>query len=186
MPKKKCPHCGAEMNPYKVHLTPMMIHALVKFRQAVMEKGENSVHLLNDMKGKPFELTRHEWNNFTRQRFLALAVKDKNNSGHWILTRRGAEFLNGLTAVPKYVLVLRNRIVERSPELVYVKDIMKADIPYMENIHDIEYVDLETMEEAREELQKHSVPLDGKRPYKMVIGDDNIARKVYTDEVGSI
>lgn len=171
MTTNKCPHCGAEMNAYKVHITPMMIHALVKFRQAVIEKGENSVHLLEDMKGKPYELTRHEWNNFTRQRFLALAVKDKSNAGHWVLTKRGADFLNGLTAIPRFVLVLRNKIVERSTEMVFVKDVFKADVPYMENIHDIEYIETEAPKTLDKQLNV--------RPFEWVIGEDNIARKVY-------
>lgn len=135
---QKCPCCGATMNPYRVKVTPMMVRALVKFRQAVMDKNDNSIHLLKDMKGKDYELTRHEWNNFTRQRFLGLAVKDQTHPGYWILTRRGAAFLNGEKAIPAYVFIFRNKITERAEEQVYVSEVI-GETPYMEKKEDIFY-----------------------------------------------
>lgn len=136
--KQYCPTCGHCISPYKVSVTPMMVHALIKFRQAVIDKGENSVHLLKDFKGKPYELTRHEWNNFSRQRFLGLAVKVENNPGYWLLTRRGAEFLNGITDIPAHVWIEKDKIIDRSETRVYVVDVIKST-PYLETKNDIEY-----------------------------------------------
>lgn len=133
-----CTNCGANMKPYRVRLTPMMVHALVKFRQAVMEKGENCIHLVVDLKGKSYKLTRHEWNNFTRERFLALCAKVKDKPGYWLLTHRGASFLNGQETVPDWVLVFRNKIIDRSENEVLVRDVI-GTIPYMETKGDVEY-----------------------------------------------
>lgn len=116
----------------------MLVNALIKFRQAVIDKGENRVHLLKDMKNRDYELTRHEWNNFSRQRFLGLAVKVENDPGYWLLTKRGANFLNGLIDIPKYVWVKKNQITERSEERVTVGDVIKG-VPYMETKSTIEY-----------------------------------------------
>ena len=171
MAKKTCPCCGHTINAYVVKVTPMIVRALVKFRQAVNDKGVNSVHLLKDMKNKPYELTRHEWNNFTRQRFLALAVKDKGKPGYWLLTRIGNGFLNGTIAIHNEVAIEENRIVRRSPEMVFVKDVI-GTTPYMEKKEDIEYIDLPFPEITKPATQN----------YHMEIGPDNIARKVYDNE----
>jgi hypothetical protein len=148
--KKFCPTCGSCLSPYKVTITQMMVDALIKFRMAVIDKGENSVHLLKDMKGKSYELTRHEWNNFSRERFLAFAVKVEDKSGYWLLTKRGADFLNGELAVPYFVWIFNNKIIERSEKKVYVKDIL-GTTPYMETKSDIEYG---IPESAKEYLQE--------------------------------
>lgn len=126
------------MRPYRVKVTPMMVHALVKFREAVIDHNRNSIHLLKDMKGKSYELTRHEWNNFTRQRFLGLAVKVKSEPGHWLLTKRGAAFLNGEEAIPAYVFIFRNKIVERSEWTQTVSQVI-GSTPYLEQKADIQY-----------------------------------------------
>jgi len=133
-----CSECGAKLQSYKVGLTPILVRALIKFKRAIIDKGENEVHLLKDMKGKPYELTRHEWNNFTRQRFHALAVKTKDKTGYWLLTRKGNQFLMGQIEVSKYVKVYRNKVVSHSEEQVSVHDVLKST-PYLEQKDDIEY-----------------------------------------------
>lgn len=135
---KTCPHCGQPIRQYRVGITKMMVNTLVKFRMAILDKGENRIHLINDFEGKDYELTRHEWNNFTRCRFHALAVKVKDDPGYWLLTRRGADFLNGKVAIPKEVWIQNNRVVEHSDELVNITDIV-ANAPYLEKLEDIVY-----------------------------------------------
>lgn len=122
-----------------------MIKALVKFRMAILEKGENNVHLLKDFEGKEFELTRHEWNNFTRLRQHGLAVKVKGESGNWLLTKRGADFLNGKVAIPKYVWIRKGHISERSDEFVNIRDVV-ANAPYLERLEDIVYRSFEPVQ----------------------------------------
>jgi len=143
-----CPHCGAPMRPYRVKITPMMVHAIVKFREAVIDHNRNSIHILKDMKGKPYELTRHEWNNFTKQRFLGLAVRVKGESGYWLLTKRGAAFLNGQEEVPAYVVIFRNKIIERSEWKQSVKDVI-GSTPYLEQKGDIQYGEPREIPEAK-------------------------------------
>ena len=141
METKYCDHCGQKVDKYKVPLTEGILRALIKFRQAVSLKNENKIHLLEDMKGD-VELTRHEWNNFTRLRFHALVAKYKEDgqhiSGYWLLTKRGAQFLNGETDIPKTVTVFNNRVVEHSEERVFIKDVIGRQ-PYFEKISDITY-----------------------------------------------
>lgn len=144
--KQACPHCGRNMTPYQVPLTIGFIKGLVKFRQAIGEKGENKVHLLKDMQDKEYALTPHEWNNFTRLRFHGLVAKyredGKHVGGYWLLTRRGAQFLNGTMKIPERVLVFNNRVVGHSPELVDLSHIYKSDqVPYFEMRQDIQYGD---------------------------------------------
>lgn len=135
---KICEHCGQKIREYRVGVTPMLIKTLVKFRSAVVEKGENSVHLLKDFEGKSYELTRHEWNNFTRLRFLGLSAKVKGESGYWLLTKRGADFINGKVSIPKEVWIRNNKISDRSDNMVYVRDVI-GSTPYMERLQDIVY-----------------------------------------------
>lgn len=142
-----CPHCGQSMREYKVGITKMMAHTLVKFRMAVLELGRNEIHLLKDMKGKSFELTDHEWNNFTRLRFHGLAVKVKGKSGYWLLTKRGADFLNGKAEIPKDVWIRNNEIVERSEETVTIGDIILSPV-YLERLEDIVYRSFEPRQET--------------------------------------
>lgn len=133
----RCPHCGASLKKYWHKLTPILVHALVKFKQAVIDKGENHIHLLNDLKGKPYELTRHEWNNFTKLRFHGLAVKSEQ-SGYWLLTKRGNQFLLGNLEVPSEVLTFRNRVEAKSERLVKVGDVIGTN-PYVEDLLDLQY-----------------------------------------------
>ena len=135
--QKKCPHCGASLRKNWVRLTPLLVHALVKFKQAVINKGENHIHLLKDMRGTAFELSLYEWNNFTKVRFHGLAVKSKQ-SGYWILTRRGNQFLLGQIEVPDRVLTFRNRIEAKSDRLVKVRDVIGSE-PYAETLLDMQY-----------------------------------------------
>lgn len=135
---KVCEHCGQKIREYRVGISPMMIKTLVKFRMAILDKGENMAHLLKDFEGRDYELTRHEWNNFTRLRFHALTAKVKDESGYWLLTKRGADFLNGKVEIPKYVWIRNNRVVDYSEEKVFIKDIIGSQ-PYMEKLEDIVY-----------------------------------------------
>lgn len=137
-----CEACGSPSRKYSVNMTAGLVNALVKFRQTVGEKNENKVHLLQDMKGRDYELTDHEWNNFSRLRFHALVAKYKVNgvhvAGYWLLTHRGAQFLNGEVQIPKKVDVLNNVVVGRSEEMVGLIDLM-GKLPQFENIAEIEY-----------------------------------------------
>lgn len=123
-------------------MTEGLLNALVKFRLAVSDKNENKVHLLQDMKGQPYELTEHEWNNFTRLRFHALVAKYKVDgvhlSGYWLITHRGAQFLKGEIKIPRLVKILNNVVVERSEDMVGVMD-LTGSLPQFESRDEIVY-----------------------------------------------
>jgi len=157
-----CPHCGKElpanymvMKSYWVPLRPGIIRALIKFRAAVVANNRNSIHLLKDMSGTRNELTRHEWNNFSRLRFHAMVAKVReeglHKSGYWLLTKRGASFLKGEIAVPAKVLICRNEVIDHDfNHLVDVRDVMGFR-PAFETIDDIEY-EIVTPEQAELQL----------------------------------
>lgn len=148
-----CGECGQSITKYKASLTSGIVEALIKFKTAVIEKGENKIHLLQDMRGE-FELTRHEWNNFTRLRFHALAVKT-DEVGYWLLTKRGNQFLKGEIAIPKWVEVYNNKIVAKSQETVFIGDVF-GTIPHFEQHGDFEYADAseDEVEIAKTKIKK--------------------------------
>ncbi len=118
------------MAEYWHALTPGIVSALVKLAAAVHVYGRNQIHIHDEMKGgnvpPRIRLTDHEWNNFTRLRFHALAAKcgedGKRKSGYWLLTRRGGQFLRGEIAVPLKVRTFRNKVVGHSDAVVRVGD----------------------------------------------------------------
>lgn len=141
---KTCEHCGAKLRQYKVPLTQGVVRALIKFRATVYAKQRNEIHLLDDMRGTPNELTPHEWNNFSRLRFHGMVAKYKENglhkSGYWLITKRGADFLNGRETVPQSVTVFRNKVVDHAIDEVSIGDVMRDEtVPYFEHREDIIY-----------------------------------------------
>lgn len=136
----RCPVCKASLKQYWHTITPGMINGLIKFKRAVVERGENKIHLLEDMTGKN-KLSRHEWNNWTRLRFHALVAKHKtdgeHDAGYWLLTRRGSEFLLGEAEIPQKVKTFRNRVIGYSEEKVKIKDVV-GKMPYFEKKFDFD------------------------------------------------
>lgn len=56
-----------------------------------------------------------------------------NIAGNWIMTKRGADFINGIESVPKRVKTFRNRVVDHDTEQVRVIDIIQRyPFPYVE------------------------------------------------------
>lgn len=160
MDHTKCPYCGASLKKFWHRLTPLNVHALVKFYGAVCKKGKNEIHLLKDLQGTEFELTRHEWNNFTKLRFHALAVKVKNKSGYWLITKRGADFLKGKQSVPKRVQTFRNKVTDHDLDLINVRQVI-GSVPYTEEGFDFDIYEPEgAVEETRVEKRKKRVIFD--------------------------
>lgn len=131
------------MKMYWHKMTPILVHALVKFRSAINDKGVNSVHLKKDMDDTRNELTRHERSNWTKLRFHGMVAKVRKEDktqvrGHWLLTKRGASFLNGLCKTPYEVQTFRNKVVDHSDQMVSVAEVI-GSTPYVETIDDIQY-----------------------------------------------
>lgn len=125
------------MKKFWHRLTPLLVETLVQFRNKVVEKNENKIHLQHDL-----YLSKNEYNNFQKLRYHALVAKYKEHGehipGYWVITKRGAEFLNGIIQVPVRVATFRNKVVAKSEEMVSAKQILEDD-PYL--VFDIEAKD---------------------------------------------
>lgn len=128
-----CPHCGASTKEYWHSLTKGLLSVLVKVKTKVITLNRNEIHPIKDC-----ELNYNEASNLQKLRYFALIAKSKK-AGYWLLTRRGSEFLKGITAIPKRIRTFRGHIVERDSELVFVKDIFKEDLPIWEESFDFQY-----------------------------------------------
>jgi DNA-directed RNA polymerase subunit M/transcription elongation factor TFIIS len=128
-----CDHCGASMKKHWHSITPGLATALVKFRLAVHNKNSNSIHLQSEI-----NLTKNEYNNFQKLRFHALIAKT-GKTGYWLLTHRGAQFLNGEMAIPERVETFRNRVVAHSEELVTIQQVYGGEKPIFEQSFDFDY-----------------------------------------------
>jgi|GEM_PF-1501408 len=148
MEQTTCEHCGASLKKFWHRLSPGLVGSLIKFRRAVHQLDRNNLHLYNDLTGEN-ELTVAEQMNWTKLRFHGLVAKSDEEK-HWLLTRRGAEFLNGTLAVPKRVRTFRNHVIERDEELIYVKDIV-GKLPYFDSKTDMsfDYADENDMEKVK-------------------------------------
>lgn len=135
--ENNCPHCGASMKRWWHTLTPVLVECLIDIRAKVVEKNENKVHLQKDL-----FLTKNEYNNFQKLRYHALVAKYKENGvhvpGYWLVTKRGADFLNGVIKVPMKVASYRNRVVAKSEDLVSITDIISGDTQ-VERVFDISF-----------------------------------------------
>jgi len=134
--KEVCEHCGARMRKYWCKMTSGLAGSLVKFYIVLNQKGENSVHLQNDMLGDN-KLTQFEYNNFQKLGFHALVAKTKD-SGSWLLTHRGALFLKGELAIPSEVQTFRGKVVAHSQREVFIKDVVNK-LPRFESRADINF-----------------------------------------------
>lgn len=133
-----CSHCGANMKKFWHKITPILVDCLVEVRTKVVEQNENKVYK------RDLNLSHSEYGNFQKLRFHALIAKYKENDvwirGYWVLTRRGAQFLNGEIQIPKSVQTFRNVVVGHSEDVVRLKDVL-ADTTYVETIYDIKTED---------------------------------------------
>lgn len=138
-----CPTCHAQSFKYWHRLTPGIVYALVKFKRAVIAKGENSVHTRKDMDGTANELTKGEYANWTLLRYHALVAKDdKAGAGYWLLTARGNAFLKGLEAVPQRVQTLNNHVIDHDDVHVTIDQVI-GSTPFFEEEREREPIALD-------------------------------------------
>lgn len=155
MKKEYCEHCGASLKEYWHRVTPLLVKTLIKFRASVNDKGRNSIHVSEEVK-----LTKTEYNNFQKLRFHALIAKvnedGERKTGYWLLTHRGAEFLNGRQMIPFRVKTYRNRVIDHDSRFVLVKDII-GTTPFLETRVDFDY---DIHEEVEVNIEKHEFKFD--------------------------
>lgn len=130
-----CPHCGAKMQDYWQRLSPGLVNTLVKFRQAILVKKENKVHVPNEV-----VFTKNEYNNFQKLRYHGLVAKVKDKEGnrvsaYWLITRRGNQFCKGEITVPEKVKTYRNKITEYGQRKVNIGHVLDK-MPYWDKKED--------------------------------------------------
>jgi hypothetical protein len=115
-----CKCCGQKIRPpHRHNLTRGLVDTLIRFAKLLEEKGVNNLHLLT----AGFSIS--QTNNFQKLRYFGLVAKGKE-TGYWVLTKRGQEFLNGEVAVSKWVETKDNLITERSVSNVFFKEAKKS------------------------------------------------------------
>lgn len=104
-----CSNCGARMVDY----TFVLNHHLVKALKRLYDAGGDA-HL------KDLELEFNQRTNFTRLKFWGLVSPNELNSGNWILTKHGREFIETNLSIPKRVITYRNTFKEYKEPVDYV------------------------------------------------------------------
>lgn len=137
MNEEFCEHCGASLKKYWYRITPGLVDVLIVILEQIRVKNQNSVNMkeLRDHL-KPFQYTQS-----TKLRFHGLIAKDKVNgkwNGHWLITKRGGEFLRGEISIPQKVQTFRNRVIDHDDITVTFRELMGAD-PYLETFRDLDY-----------------------------------------------
>lgn len=121
-----CDSCGQlKRLAHKETLNKKLLQGLQRAAGMVVETGSNDVDLhdlIDDY---------NVYNNFQKLRYFGLVhhVRDaagRKVRGHWLITRNGWAFLRGELDVHKWVKVLDNRIRERSPELIDVRQVYRG------------------------------------------------------------
>ena len=119
--------CGEIHKVKQAHKEVLNNMKLVMLRAAathVIKTMDNDFKVYDFATEKQFKL----FHNFQKLRYhgLITPVRDADNKrikGRWLITRNGWEFLRGKKQMHAYVLVKDNRIVERSPEMVNLRDV---------------------------------------------------------------
>lgn len=132
-----CEHCGASLRQRWDRITAGEAEFLIKFRDLIIQKGENLVNVPVEM-----YLSKVEYTDFQKLRFHALIAKHKEDGRHkrgwWVLTRRGNQFVKGEIQIPEKVRVFRNRITGYSENNVDIQTVLKTE-PYWDNQDTIEF-----------------------------------------------
>ena len=150
---KNCPHCNASLVMRWESLSKGLVKTLIKFRKEVVEKNKfNRVHPRKDM-----NLNISEYANFQKLRYFGLVAHVKKadgteDSGYYLLTKRGNLFAKNQMSIPNKVLIFRNKIEARGTTFVNVNSILNnVDVPYWneKDDFDIEFKDIDDYEDVK-------------------------------------
>ncbi len=112
----KCPNCGGSMKARWRQLSVGMVTSLEALVRKAVISGNSDVHLLKDLNLDPISYA-----NFAGMKYWGLVEKSgEGRSGSWKVTEKGLEFLGGRIEVPAKVLVFRNKVKDRSREMVNI------------------------------------------------------------------
>lgn len=152
--KHFCEKCGARLDARWERLSPGLVRSLMKFGRAVWEQQNYKLHVTKDISDPVNKMTHNEHANFQKLRFHGLIAKDTNEDGervrdgYWILTKRGNMFLKNKLAVPRRVLVNRNKVIGHDPEEVDIGD-FRGKIPEFDRQFEYTVVDGSIVSDAK-------------------------------------
>lgn len=120
---KTCDACGQQIKQaHKETMNKNLLTGLQAASKSIIASGRNDfdLHELFD--------AYNLYNNFQKLRYFGLVhhVRDAHGTavrGHWLITRNGWAFLRGELEVHKWVKIRSNHIIERSPEIISVRDV---------------------------------------------------------------
>jgi hypothetical protein len=138
-----CASCGARLSGRWERLTPGIVRSLVKMWRVVIETNQNRVHLQRQC-----DFTKNEYNNFQKLRYFGLVARCPGETGHWLITRRGGNFIHCRETVNTKLLIFRNHIKERSAERVGILDVLKQSGPTWPQRADYFAEPVETVEQG--------------------------------------
>lgn len=130
---KKCPHCGANMKAFWHKVNSGLIGCLIKAIEYVKTHNKNSFNLNHDL-----NLSNVEYNNFQKLRFHGLVAKVDEKPGHWLITKRGGQFLRGEIVIPLRVQSFRNKVKDHSPQTIHISE-LKNKFPEFQSQFAYEY-----------------------------------------------
>ena len=142
-----CPYCGASLVMRWERLSKGLVKTLIAFRKEVVEKNKfNRVHPRKDM-----NLGITEYANFQKLRYHGLVAHVKksdgtDDSGYWLLTRRGNLFCKNQIDIPEKVLIFRNKIEARGTTFININTVLKNnEVPYWDEKDDfsIDFKDID-------------------------------------------
>lgn len=122
---EKCAHCGSFVP--LAHKETLSKHKLTMLQTAANHVKATHV---NDFALSDLSADSNNYNNFQKLRYHGLVHHVKDNGvvkrGHWLITRRGWQFLRGEIEINKWVKVKQNELVEWSTETIGVKDVYRG------------------------------------------------------------
>lgn len=131
-----CESCH-QTTTYLVGLDRGSVKILKQIAQFISKKGINVVHPRKEMEGR--WLTSNQVGNLSRARFHGLIAAVKGNSGNYLLTRKGADFLKG-ARIPRYAIISKSEghqvgYFDPDNQTCSINDFKASDEPYWEGIN---------------------------------------------------
>jgi hypothetical protein len=132
-----CEHC-LQTTTYAIAIDKGTVDIVSKMADFIGKKGINTVHPRKEMEGS--YLTSNQVGNLSRPRLHGLIAKVKGESGNYLLTTKGAEFLRG-KAISRVAIVQKATGKTEKSTIGYLQDDMvtldcfRTSVEYWEGIN---------------------------------------------------
>lgn len=136
----------------KHRLTTGLVRILLNIHKTVQVKGRNDIHVNREVPEVCGPQAYHQLSNTTKLRFhgLIAKVKDKDGNhvkGHWLITKRGGEFLRGEIDLPEFAHTQKNKVIDHSGNLVSMARLKLQPVEF-EHREDIQHAPAPIVEES--------------------------------------